>query len=376
MSMLLMIMGSITLLSSCSDDDKGGSPEITEVRRSTGPVKGAAKGQGIQIVGKGLASVQSIKFNGYEANIHTATLSEESILIVIPMEVPNILDQPVSDLLEVTTNSGTITFPFVILPPAPVVTDSEWPTNGEPLKVTGRNFYYIQNVTFPSQTGEIEVTEFTAGSDGTTLSLIIPSSYDSSKGKIMINALAGSASLDPPPPPLEITELKYGPTVNTSWKPLILESALAIGDFLYVDRVAANSAKLGEPCPSDYLGQPYIRTSVDSRAYTGTDEYMSFKVSREATVFVMWNQGGASAGPPKWLLNDGWVSVDPDRPNTGYADGNKNAVYGFEGTSVSTYWPFKKTFPAGSTIKLYRNGENASGAGINTGRGPYWVVIK
>jgi hypothetical protein len=375
-SLFLVMLGCVSIFSSCeNEDDDNGTPTITEVKRSTGPVTGAAKGAGIQIVGSGLSSTQAIKFNGYEANIYTATISDKSILIVIPVETPNILDQPVSDQLEVITKNGTATFSFVILPPAPVVSNSEWPTTGTNLTITGRNFFYITNISFPSASGDIAVTAFDSSNDGTTLRVAIPVAFDQSYGTITINALAGSTTLIPPPPPLEITELKYGPTVNTAWTAPKLESGLAIGNFVYIDRVADNSAKLGESCPAEYLGLQYIRTAVDSRAYVGVEECLSFKVSREATIYVMWNQGGATA-PPAWLLADGWVSVDPVRPSTGYADGNKNCVVCFEGTSVSTYWPFKKTFPANATVKMYRNGENANGGGINTGRGPYWVVVK
>ena len=74
----------------CDKDSDSGAPVITEVRRSTGPVTYASKGNGIQIVGSGLGTARSIRFNGYEANIHTATIEPNSILIVIPQSVPTI----------------------------------------------------------------------------------------------------------------------------------------------------------------------------------------------------------------------------------------------------------------------------------------------
>ena len=202
----------------CDKDSDSGAPVITEVRRSTGPVTYASKGNGIQIVGSGLGTARSIRFNGYEANIHTATIEPNSILIVIPQSVPTIEDQAVNDLLEVTTSEGMASTPFIILPGSPSLSgsDNATPAVGDVVTLEGKNLYYVQWISFPGET-PVQTTQFETAADGLSLKVTVPEGYDPQfGGNIEVCTLSGTAVLEAPRPPLEITELKYVATVNAA----------------------------------------------------------------------------------------------------------------------------------------------------------------
>ncbi|MBQ9892959.1 MAG: hypothetical protein IJM35_07390 [Bacteroidales bacterium] len=334
----------------CDNKPSEGAPVIKEVRRSTGPVTYASRGNGIQIVGSGLGSTKAIRFNGYEANINTATIEPNSILIVIPYTVPTIEDQAVNDLLEVETKNGVASVPFVILPKSPSLTDSgiSIPAAGEVVTLTGNNLYYVQYVSFPGET-PVQTTQFEMAPDGQSINVTVPEGYDPLfDGYIEVCTLSGIAQLAPPQPPLEITELKYVATVNAAdWE---VRENLQTGDVVYVDRTAV----FGQ-IPEFYQGSMWISTATNSRAFNKVGETLaSFKVNRKTDVFIARNQG-TGATIEEWL--SGWEAMP-----RGAADEN------YIGIGTDKFWMYKKTFPGGSTVEVGRNG--------NTGRSPYFIILK
>lgn len=335
---------------SCADDPDEGGPVISEVRRSTGPVTYASRGNGIQIVGSGLGTTRSIRFNGYEANIHTATIEPNSILIVIPQSVPTIEDQPVNDLLEVTTAAGTASIPFIILPKAPTLSasDNTSPAVGDVVTLSGKNLYYVQWVAFPGET-PVKTTQFETAEDGLSLKVTVPEGYDPlAGGDIEVCTLSGNAVLEAPRPPLEITELKYEASVNAD--PWQVKENLQTGDLVYVDRTVV----FGQ-IPDFYVGATWISTATNSRAFNVVGETLaSFKVNRATDVYIARNQGTGTT-IEEWLA--GWEEMP-----RGSNDENYISV------GTDKFWMYKKTFPAGSTVEVGRNG--------NTGRSPYFIILK
>lgn len=334
----------------CNEDSDGGAPVITEVRRSTGPVTYASKGDGIQIVGSGLGSTRSIRFNGYEANIHTATIEPNSILIVIPQSVPTIESQAVNDLLEVTTAEGEASTPFVILPGSPTLTGSDAanPQVGDVVTLEGKNLYYVQWVSFPGET-PVQTTQFETSADGLSLQVTVPEGYDPQfGGNIEVCTLSGTAALEAPRPPLEITELKYVATVNAAeWQ---VKENLQVGDVVYVDRTAV----FGK-IPEFYLGSTWISTATDSRSFNTVGATLaSFKVNRTTDVYIARNQGTGTT-IEEWLA--GWEEMPRGSNDENYI-----------GINTDKFWMYKKTFPAGSTVEVGRNG--------HTSRSPYFIILK
>lgn len=334
----------------CADEADGGAPVISEVRRSTGPVTYASKGNGIQIVGSGLGTTRSIRFNGYEANLHTATIEPNSILIVIPQSVPTIEEGAVNDLLEVTTTEGYASTPFIILPKAPSLTgsDNANPAVGDVVTLVGKNLYYVQWVSFPGES-PVKTTEFETAPDGLSLKVTVPEGYDPlSGGNIEVCTLSGTALLEAPRPPLEITELKYVASVKAAdWQ---VRENLQVGDVVYVDRTAV----FGN-IPEFYLGSTWISTATDSRAFNTVGETLaSFKVNRTTDVYIARNQGTGTT-IEEWLA--GWEEMPRGSNDENYISVN-----------TDKFWMYKKTFPAGSTVEVGRNG--------NTGRSPYFIILK
>ena len=334
----------------CEDEPGDGAPVITEVRRSTGPVTCASRGNGIQIVGSGLGSAASIRFNGHEANIHTATTEPNSILIVIPQTVPTIEEQAVSDRLEVETGSGLASVPFVILPKAPSLTgsDNAAPAVGDVITLTGKNLYYVQYVSFPGET-PVKAASFETAADGLSLRVTVPEGYDPLfEGDIEVCTLSGVAQLEAPRPPLEITELKYVASVNAD--PWQVKENLQSGDLVYVDRTAVFGR-----IPEFYLGSIWISTATDSRSFNTVGATLaSFKVNRKTDVYIARNQGTGTT-IEEWL--SGWEAMP-----RGSTDENYIAV------GSDKFWMYKKTFPGGSTVEVGRNG--------NTRRSPYFIILK
>src|SRR5687768_4886941 len=62
-----------------------GVPVIEEVRNASGPITISQKAVGIEIAGKNLGDATSVTFNGYAANMNTALVTENSILVKIPI---------------------------------------------------------------------------------------------------------------------------------------------------------------------------------------------------------------------------------------------------------------------------------------------------
>jgi len=370
MKKIFLCLFLISCIACNKDDDHSGiPPAITDVKDISGSVGASTKGSTIEIIGENLEDVRILTFNGYEADLTIANISGNKIQVVIPEATPSIEEKAVDDLIILETPGGVAAYDFIILPPAPEITalSNESPAAGESITITGTYLFYVQSVSFPASE-ELIVTEFAANSSGKEITVTVPGGYNPSKGSIWVTTLSGRASVKPNDPSgerLEITDLKYvAPVTYAVWK---VKENLQIADFLYVDRTTESSQL--KSAPEDYLGATWISTSTDGRGYLGDEPLASFTLNREADVYVMWNQGGGKL--PEWL--ESWEAIEPDRN-----DLSKALRVGLTASNPDTFWPFRKTFPAG-TVELYRNGEkntNGGNVGYNTNRAPYFIVIK
>ncbi len=176
-----IVLISVFGLTACQDDELsgGGTPLIKQVRLVNPDKKDstfvkALPGTLIVIQGENLQSVLKAYFNDYEAPFNAVYNTANNLIITIPADAPTEATKAnVSNKIKLLTTHGETTFDFILLPPPPAIgsISNENALGGSTLTIYGTNFYLVQKIVFP---GNIEVTNFTASSDGTSLSLTVP----------------------------------------------------------------------------------------------------------------------------------------------------------------------------------------------------------
>ena len=362
MKRLLIGMALLILAVACNKENVSTpeKPVVTRIRTEAGTVTYAKRGTSVEISGENLISVNSVTFNGCEADLRVAVIAQQRILLTIPANAPTIADGPVADEVVVSTDGGEARSSLILLPPAPSLSSmsNTLPEVGETITLTGERFFYVQAVLFPGRR-TFKVTEFNVSADGTTIEVTVPEGYDPKKGDIYVSTLSGEASITPDIPeepeepeeplaPLEITELKYVATVNAQeWQ---VKENLQVGDVVYVDRTS-----VFVQIPAYYLGFTWISTATNSRAFNTVGATLaSFKVNRKTEVYIARNQGNG-ATIEEWLSD--WEAMPR-------GDNDENYI----GVGTDKFWMYKKTFPAGSTVEVGRNGL--------TNRSPYFIILK
>ena len=177
-SLCFMLLSMITILSSCKKNNEGtGLPVISRVRtvskdstfknvttrinldsssttNITKPVafdstvtSGSLNGL-YAIIGTNLGSTSQVLFNGVSAYFNPALVTDQSIIITIPMNAPWGAGQP--NKLTVITSDGTVSFDFAIQQPVATIS-SFTPVAGGPgdvITLAGTNFNGASKVTF------------------------------------------------------------------------------------------------------------------------------------------------------------------------------------------------------------------------------------
>jgi len=107
------------------------------------------------IIGENLLTTLSVSFNGVKVNFNPALLTDHSIIISIPNDVPYGAGQ--SNQLVVTTKFGMATFAFPILQPPPTITTFSPVAAGagEIVTLTGTIFEGVTEVKFDAVAAEI-----------------------------------------------------------------------------------------------------------------------------------------------------------------------------------------------------------------------------
>lgn len=169
--------------SACKKDNEvssSGTPKITKLR-AVAPAPNdstltiAGPGNMVVIMGENFNGTKQIYFNGYPATFNSAIVSNTSIVVMIPPDMPFAkLDQANLNTVKVVTGSGEATFQFPIVPPPPVVTamSNEYAKPGTKVTIWGNNFFYIDKVIFP---GGVEATTgITSNDAGSMLTVTVP----------------------------------------------------------------------------------------------------------------------------------------------------------------------------------------------------------
>jgi hypothetical protein len=102
---MLMIASGVSILTACEKDGNGGTPSISYVRitrpeSSDSLLIGAGQGQLIAIVGKNLGKAVAIWFNDRPSRLTPTYISNESILVRVPAEIPLVVNNKLKLLFE------------------------------------------------------------------------------------------------------------------------------------------------------------------------------------------------------------------------------------------------------------------------------------
>ncbi|MCF8362721.1 MAG: IPT/TIG domain-containing protein [Prolixibacteraceae bacterium] len=193
----LLILMSAALFCSCIEEDTS-APVITNIRAvepelADQSIEAAGLGQTIVIQGTGLETTQSVTLNGIEVVVNPAFTTNENVLISIPDVTPTVATHPdVANELFLTTEYGSISVPFTILPPPPVVesVSNLLPNEGDVITIKGKYFYFVESVVFPDN---VVVTDgITVSTDGTSLTVAVPAGIG--EGSVVVASESGTGS--------------------------------------------------------------------------------------------------------------------------------------------------------------------------------------
>lgn len=148
----LMGMGVMAMVSACTKDDVSGTPRIKYVR-VTSPLSsdsllvGAGQGQLIAIVGEYLGGAVEIWFNDQQSRLTPTYISDESILVSVPSEIPI----EVTNKLKIVFKDGfVLLYDFETQISEPIVNGMtcEFVNEGDIAAIRGNYFYEPLTVNF------------------------------------------------------------------------------------------------------------------------------------------------------------------------------------------------------------------------------------
>lgn len=146
----------------------------------------------ICLVGDNLRSIVDIWFNDQHAILNTSYMTDHTLLVSVPKNQAVVQ----TDLIYmITASQDTITHPFKVLPPSPVVESMscEYAPQGSVAKIFGKFFIDVEYVEFQGGTGaRVEASELEYTSSEITLT--IPAAATAGQVKVKTaSGLSGSA---------------------------------------------------------------------------------------------------------------------------------------------------------------------------------------
>ena len=143
--------------SACNDDDTSGMPRIdyiriTEPTSSDSLIVSAGQGQLIAIIGENLGKAMGIEFNNLPATLTSPYVTNTSILVRVPSEVPS---EVTNQLVIFFSDGSSLPYDFTVSINKPSVTsmECEYVNDGGMAVIYGNYFYEPLQVIFP---GELE----------------------------------------------------------------------------------------------------------------------------------------------------------------------------------------------------------------------------
>ncbi|MGZ5219670.1 MAG: glycan-binding surface protein [Chitinophagaceae bacterium] len=149
---LLVVVGTGSVFTSCENDDTAGTPSINYVRitrpeSSDSLLVGAGQGQLIAIVGRNLQDAVEVWFNDRQALLTPTYITNTSLLVSVPSQIP--ID--VNNTLKIIFKNGfelLHNFEVQISEPAVNSMISEFVNEGDIATIRGDYFYEPLTVTF------------------------------------------------------------------------------------------------------------------------------------------------------------------------------------------------------------------------------------
>ncbi|MGN8071067.1 glycan-binding surface protein [Mucilaginibacter sp. 22184] len=197
--LLALLATSAFIQSGCKKDSSSsskGNPVITAIRNYVAHpgdslLSSAGTGQWIVISGKNLKGALAINFDGVKGSFNDAWFSDTSAIALIPAIIafPSVPSDKLNTI-QYITNHGQTTFTFPIVPPVPAISgiSNEAANPGDSVKIIGLNFFFLKSVTY----GGISITGYTSSTDGTSISLKVPSGL--SKGPVTVSTKSGTTT--------------------------------------------------------------------------------------------------------------------------------------------------------------------------------------
>ena len=142
------------------------------------------------IVGDNLRSVSEVWFNDKKSVLNTSYMTDHTILVSTPKEQASVQ----TDMIYlVTASNQTVTYPFKVLPPAPVITgmSCEYAPQGSEVKINGSYFIDLEYVEFQGANARVNAADLKYTSSEITLT--IPKTATAGQIKVKTNSgLSGS----------------------------------------------------------------------------------------------------------------------------------------------------------------------------------------
>ncbi|GGK22375.1 hypothetical protein GCM10007962_15680 [Yeosuana aromativorans] len=188
--MLSIVVGS---LSSCSTDDNSSSsfapPVINSVSRAqegdlTPTTVGYANNMYI-IRGSGFLSLEKVYFNDTDTYFNPTLVTDTAVFVTVDQNTPY---ENASNELVLVTKGGTVTYPFVVAPPAPQMLRGFNPVNaseGDEITIYG-NFFLDPVVTFGSIQAEVV--------SNTLTEIVVKAPAGSDKQYVTVTTISGSVT--------------------------------------------------------------------------------------------------------------------------------------------------------------------------------------
>lgn len=153
-SFLLIATLFIGVFTSCTNDDSSSSASSTLAIKSVSravagelvPVTQGFANNAYIIEGSGFLSTQKIYFNGVDTYFNPTMITDSAIIVTIDLNTPY---DKASNELKIVTKTGSIVYPFIVAPPAPILASFQ-PINavqGDIITVYG-SFFLNPQVSF------------------------------------------------------------------------------------------------------------------------------------------------------------------------------------------------------------------------------------
>lgn len=183
--LLFLLIALISITQYACKKENDAPPVIRQVRQLDSTKRDsfftkALPGTLIVIEGQNFNGTQNIFINDIAVPFNSALMSNSSIVLKIPSDIPTEATQPgVSNNIRLVTNHGETSFSFTLVPPSPSITSisNEMALPGATITIAGSYFYGVQKVVFP---GGIEVTNITTNADGTQITVTVPANVTAS----------------------------------------------------------------------------------------------------------------------------------------------------------------------------------------------------